>query len=735
MVWADAGDIDSAWAYFKTIGEQDSFYVMLERLGGIYASQGKNDKAIQVYARLLKEAPNRKTNPDVHLKLVELFDLVNRAPIAYTEAEEMTKLYLGDTTWTKKFPDETTETSSRIERNLHRYGASYHSRGIKTKSTDHLKVAARFYALYLQNFPKTEVAYEIRFYFAEILHEFNQYDPAAAQYMLVSRQNPTKGKYAKESATNAVVALNSLITAKTYPQLPPLGQVPSPLPIPQEKIRLVEALDNYIKHWGTDKESHPMYITAAKTYFDHGHYQPAIDRFIRTTDDIPGTLQAEAAARTVISYYSDKSEWANVVKWCQHFEKNEPLMKQAKVAEQIRTAYQAAAFNIAVNLEKEGKHADAAAAFVAYEGKFKGDKNSEKALFFASANLYRAGDIKRAIEVQNTFLQNYPKSDLRPDVLASLAETHEAIVQFKMAAGYYLELGQSYPTDKRAAASLMNASVLFRGVGDLKMAERALEGLVKGFPQSELLGDGILALAEVKESLGDNPEAKKHYDDFTKRYAKTRVEEALMAQARSAKIAQKSGSDTKGEAFKALTTALSKSPDLSAYEARALAAGTHFQAIEPRITAFKNMNINSEKLEDSIKAMQNELLSMSESYENVMSIGSGEYIVASLYRLGELHEIFADKMLNAPMAAQASATEINEIRSALEGLALPLKEEAYGYYETAFKRSSEVETFSIWTRLTYEKMSELQPSKNPEIDALITKPTYMTHKVLVSGSK
>jgi cellulose synthase operon protein C len=49
MVWAETEDINSAWTYFRSIDSQDSFYIMLEKLGAIYTEQGENEKAIVVF--------------------------------------------------------------------------------------------------------------------------------------------------------------------------------------------------------------------------------------------------------------------------------------------------------------------------------------------------------------------------------------------------------------------------------------------------------------------------------------------------------------------------------------------------------------------------------------------------------------------------------------------------------------------------------------------------------------
>jgi len=72
------------------------------------------------------------------------------------------------------------------------------------------------------------------------------------------------------------------------------------------------------------------------------------------------------------------------------------------------------------------------------------------------------------------------------------------------------------------------------------------------------------------------------------------------------------------------------------------------------------------------------------------------------------------------------------VKTELEKVAFPLKEEAYKFFETAYKRSREVETFTVWTRRTYQKMVELAPDRHPEVDELSAEPSYMSHEVKLS---
>ncbi|MCX6126681.1 MAG: hypothetical protein NTV34_18260, partial [Proteobacteria bacterium] len=111
-----------------------------------------------------------------------------------------------------------------------------------------------------------------------------------------------------------------------------------------------------------------------------------------------------------------------------------------------------------------------------------------------------------------------------------------------------------------------------------------------------------------------------------------------------------------------------------------------------------------------------------------------EFAVASLYRLGEMHEDFSKTLFDAPPPAKSSQAQANAFKSQLEKVAFPLKTEAYKFFEAAFKRSQEVESFSIWTTNTYQKMVELAPEKHKEINEQSAGPSYISYKLTLNSA-
>jgi len=736
MVWADGEDVASAYRYFRTIGQQDAFYKMLERLGNIYADQGKNTQAIAVFRRLLKDAPNRDNSPAIEAKLVDLYDLTNNIQAVVAELRNMNKLYLGQTAWTAanaKDPDALKEANRLAELSTHRYGALYHQRGEKAKSDVYLKSAAQIYTLYLASFPDNPNAYELRYYLAEILYNFKQYEAAAQHYMIVAKANP-KGKYLKPAALNAVAAMNQLVQATKWPQLPPAGQAPNPLPIPHAKQHFVQTIDQYVALLPKEKDGQPMRFTAAQIYFDYGHYKEALARFDRITKEIPDTKQAKAAVRVILAYYSDKADWNNLAARAHSFSK-QPKLLDDSLRKYVVEVMRGAMFKKALAFEKASKFDLAAESFVEYQKEFPTDQSADRALYDAMLDYYKVSRVETAVATGNIILSKYAKSSLVPDVLANIGSTHEALARFDKAAAMYKRLALSYPSDKRSPNALYNAAILYKGLTNLDEATHLLQEFTHRYPDNAIAPQATMELASTLEKQGHTQGAIQAYKEYARRY-KGIVDQNFYAAAKAAALETFGADHAAGlKDLHGLAKTLSAKGAPPALEARTTVAEALFKLAEPSFGEFQALQItDGDKIEKQVENKQAKLEKLAANYEKIIDVGSAEYAVASLYRLGEAHENFANALFKAPAPKGSSQTDIDKLRTELEKVAFPLKDQAYKFYETAYKRSREVQTFTAWTRKTYQKMVELAPDKHPAVNALSAEPSYLAHDVKMTKS-
>jgi TolA-binding protein len=738
LVWSETQDTESAWAYFKTIGEKDSFYTLLERLGGIYSDQGNNRKAIEVYQRLLAEAEGREGNPEIYGRLVELHDRSGDTKAAIADLKDMQRLYVKGSNWTIKHgakKDVIDAAYKLVEFNLHRYGTLFHNRGNKSKSNEMLAGAAAIYSLYLSSFPENGHAYEIRYYLADIQFEFAKYEASSDNYTLVAQARPKDGKYLSAAAMNAVLAMNKLDAQQKYAKLPPAGQVPKPLEIPSVKKKLIVTLDNYVGFLPKSADGYPMRFTAAEVYFNYGQYDVAMARFNKIADELPSTKQGVASVKMILAFQVEKKNWADSATLSRKFLANSSF-KDKELRTYLASVLKTATFNQALALAAEEKHKEAALAFMAYRKDFPDDKSADRSLYNASVNFYKASMPEEALMANTTIIEKYEGSTMRPNAFVDVAQTYEGLAQFENSAKFYRRFAVTYPADERAPTALFNAATLYKGLKNFAEAEKNYSTFIRSYPKNALVNDAKWETAQLQEKLKNYAAAAATYREYAQRIGNSDPSQNYLARAKAATIQMNNLGGTKGrKEYETLRSELVRDSKTPAFEARRIIAETAFKEVEPAFAEYRKMTVNDpRKIEAQAQKKQTQLVNTAKRYEAVTSIGSIEFAVASLYRLGQMHEDFSQVLFNAPAPAGSSQVEVDKFKSSIEKVAFPLKEQATQFYETAFKRSQEVETFTVWTQRTYAKMAELAPTKYPAVIEQSIYPNYLEHRLMIDGA-
>ncbi|HET9241552.1 MAG TPA: tetratricopeptide repeat protein [Oligoflexus sp.] len=731
MVYAETEKIDEAMEYFNRIGEKESFYDMLERLGNIYEDNGENTKAIDVFGRLLAESPTRPRNPEIHAKLAKLYDTTLNAAALVDNMKRMKALYVdAGSKWiaanaTKK--DVLDEAVEKTRKNIHRYGTLYHQQGQKLKKKPMLATAAELYKLYLATFPKTEDAYELRYYLADIYFQFEQFENAADEYYTVTQERPKDGKYLKESAFNAVVAIKKIDEATTYQKLPPLGQVSKPIPLPRVKQKMVTMIDNYAALLPKEKEGFPMRYTAAMTWFEYGHYPEGLKRFESIGMDIPDTTQGKSAIKMILTFYAERKDWENLVRYSKKYYDNKAIVATSLKDDLIK-AMKTGVFSLGLQQNKENKLAEAAKTFESFQSQFPQDESADAALYNASTAYYKLAKVEDALRVGHLLLKEYPKSKLAPKVSLDMAQTNESLADFDQAAKLYKYYGLNFSKEADSVKALYNAATLYRGLKDYPESINLYKKFISLHGKDNLARTAVLQIAEMNELNKTWGEATQYYNQYAGLWP-DRSEQNLVARARLAKIALVSGNRANGlKEIRRLQKDLTTKDAPPALEARRIAAAALIDDIENDYKNFTEIRVtDAARIEKEMASKQERLVGLVARYQEVIELGSGEHTVSSLYHLGVMHENFAKVLFDAPAPKGANQKAIDDYRSSIEKVAFPLRDESNKFFEAAFKRSQEVQTFTEWTRKAYEKMVELQPDKYPAVVEKTTSPTYMSH--------
>jgi TolA-binding protein len=736
MVWAELEAVDEAWAYFSKIGENNAFYDMLERLGNIYFDQGNNEKAAIVYTKLLKEAPLRERNPQVHVKLAKIHDRTGNLKQVVADMTDMSEMYLGSSPWimaNKANADIVKEAAEDTEFNIRRYGTLYHQKGQKSKRDVYQRVAMDLYSLYLSAFPKGENAYEIRYYLADLLFHFKEYERAADEYAAVVKADP-KGKYMKDSALNAVSAMNKLDQDTKYAKLPAPGKVEQPIDIPRTKTKLVGYIDMYVGLLPKEKDGHPMRYTAAMVYFEYGHYKEALERFEKLGMELPNTTQGKASVKMILAFYTERKDWDSLVKVSRRFMGDKDLAK-GELSKSINAAIKTGTFQVALALEKDKKYKESAEVFLAYQKEFPRDDDADKAVYNAALNYYKIGSVDHAVNAGKLLLSKYPKSKLQAKVMMDLAQTYESLAEFKDAAHYYEAYAKSFPKEEQAPGALYNAGVLYKGLKKYGDSVEMFSLFVRHYSKDNLAADARFEIAELQEKQDHHKSAIDAYEAFIKSAGKD-ADRIALAQAKIAILTRDHVDKKRGARMvNSVVADLSKDNKNPKFMARTLVAKEAFETLEPDLANYRKLTIKSAKtIERDVQKKQELLVKLASGYEKVINIGSGEYTVASLYRLGEMHDQFAKLLFEAPAPEGVSQVELDQYRSSIEKVAFPLRDESLKFYEGAYKASSEVQTFTDWTIKAYDKMAEISGEKHPKISEKTLDPSYVGYKMYWTDS-
>ncbi|SMF46963.1 tetratricopeptide repeat protein [Pseudobacteriovorax antillogorgiicola] len=730
MVFAENQRTNQALNYFKKIGENKAFYDMLERMGNLYVENGEADKAIKIFNRLLREAPTRERNPEIYLTLVAIHDSRGNLKDVVRNLEAMENLYVKDSVWTRanqQDKEAVKKAEEKTKKNIHRYGTLYHNKGMKGDKKPYLIAALALYNLYLNSFPKADEAYELRYYLAEIHFHFGNFDKAADEYYIVSQED---GKYRHKSAVSAVAAMKKIDDKQKYAKLPPLGQVNKPMGVPKVKVKYIKMLDNFVKLLPGDKQGHPMRYTAAFTLFEYGHYKDSLGRFESIVKDIPKTKQGKSSVKMILGYYTEKKQWDELIAVCREFLANKNIIN-SKLRIDLQRTLRDSLFGQAVRYSKQRKFSDSAKAFVAYQEEFPKAKNADDALYNATLNYYKDGKVEDAISKGKKLLQAYPRSKHVKTTVLDIAQSHEALADFKDAAIYFEKFAKSYPKDKESRVTLYNAATLNKGLKQNQEAISLYKRYIKFYPKDKLARDALYEIADLYEKEKNYNQAVRYFQKHAWQHD-VNSETYVHSMARSAEIQYNHGNRPGGmKLFAKLYDKLIQKDSPPAFDARRIIARAMFNDLNRDFTKFQAMGISSaKKIERDVKFKQNRLKSIVSQYQKVIDLASGEYTVASLYRVAEMHENFADELLSAPAPKGASQLEIDQYRSSIEKVAFPLKEEAEKYYEMSYVRSKEVQTFTNWTRLARAKMSIINEEKYPLVNERNVEASYLSHQLL-----
>jgi tetratricopeptide (TPR) repeat protein len=456
----------------------------------------------------------------------------------------------------------------------------------------------------------------------------------------------------------------------------------------QEARSAVQQLGaQYVHDYAAKPRASDVEFNVARAFYDEGEYKKAADGFAAFAVAHPEHTNAQLAVQLSMDCFAQLDDFEGERKQGENFlaanlpgaiksqvSKQMDLITQQQLAETVlkgSTGVGAevvspdggttvAMFDAAENLKK-----------VAEE--HKGTPVGEQALYTAFTTYLQKKDLARLHETGTQFLQDYPQSKYSADIYAVMGKSALESADFEGAATDYEAYFAAFSRDGNARAAMQTAAEIRENTGDYA---KAIEDLGKlGIQSSEQRfhitelkyksGDTGAAQAGAEEALRSDPGNAK---------AAAMLGRILLNQGKSAEVASR---------LSALTRPILKSVRPSSPEADA-AAEVFFLLGESMYKDFAAMG--SKDLERKAGAMQN----LIQAYTAAARMGSGQWAVGSLYRIGLAYNSLANDVLDL------KKTVPPDQGAALDQQAAAVKGNADEMFNTCVRKARDLEVYNAF---------------------------------------
>jgi TolA-binding protein len=709
--YSHVGSAEGAPDEFKRIGGATGWADMLKSLGAIYYDEGKDRDAIVVHHRLIQEKPLSPEAPLFQSRIVTSAGRMGRKDAAVQQAHVFAKM-LRDIEAQPGPRDEKdlkalSDARREAEQTLRVLAVQYHNEWKKTRDEPVAGFAAAVYRDYLDLFPKEPIAYEMRFFHAELRYALADFEGAGEEYERVVRSDvealeakpPRKaGKFFKDALENAVFAWDLVV--KKLDEQDKQRQPADPrkrLALAPQRQRLVDACNRYLEWQPKGDKWVEIAYKVANIHYRHNGFAEATDLFTRVALDHPTHELAAYSTNLVLDAYNLLGDWRNVNGWAKRFYANAELLKaNPALKEDLAKVIEQSAFKIIEEKERARDHEGAAEEYLAFVRDWPQSRLAPTALFNASVDYVKIHRLDKAVEVRAQLLQKYPGDPLAPKVLYDNAEAHEAMAEFGKSADLYERYFEEWRRalgkgarpkdvggyeDRKANDAIVNVAVFRAGLRQWVKAEAASLAYLETWPKGADAPRIFLSVADLYAKQGQPSKELRQLEEYQLKYAKE-ADEWLAIQHRIAQLYEKAGrAPLARKAYEDAVAYWKRRKGSVTERGLPVVAQGLYQELDPAFAEYDRITLNvaPKHLKGQLQVKGNKLKKLEESYGQVVKLKQAEPAVCALYRIGLAYRRFAQTLFDTPIPRELrrDAELVQEYKAQLAQVAEPLDQKAF----------------------------------------------------------
>ena len=527
--YAHVGGPDKAWEFFQRTGG-DFAPKMMEALAELYWEQGKFPDSTRVYRKVISMNMDSPRICEWQNKVVRNTLSSGSKRDQVQEIERLGAVYdkVGEMKAGVK-KDQMEECRNAFHDTSKELALIWHKEAQRTKNSDTYALDKFVYKVFLDHFPSDKDAYDMGFYYGELLWTLENWKDAAEQYTKVVQMNP-KGKYVKDAAYAAVLAWKNALNVDDHEQaelvqsdrdkLKEKGGKLEPLKIPEYQQKMIDAFDTYLKYVPDAKETVTIMYRRARIFYEYNHFAEAAPLFQEIVDKHCDDELAIYSANLLLDSLNAQGKTKEVVENVDKFLDKQCLMKDPEFGKQMISLrsdtydMEGHEFEKLHNFKECGRSMIAAA-----ESLPEHPKHAER-LWNAGQCFQNAHLVGQALKARLELIKDHPKDPLAQKALFRVAAGYHQLAYYSKAAENYEDFANKFPGEKKATDALGNATTFRIGLGESDKAIADMDSFVKfyGARKPQDAAGVFFQMADVYERDQKYDELAKHLETYLKKW-------------------------------------------------------------------------------------------------------------------------------------------------------------------------------------------------------------------------
>ncbi|HEX3697757.1 MAG TPA: tetratricopeptide repeat protein [Polyangia bacterium] len=548
--YSHVGGPDKAWEFFQRTGG-DFAPKMMEALAEIYWEQGKFGDSTRVYRKVISMNMDSPRICEWQNKIVrntlsqgskrDQVQELQRLGAVYDRVHEMKGVKKDQLEECKVAFHDTTKELALI----------WHKEAQKTKNQDTYALTKFVYKEFLDHFTDDKDAYDMSFYYGELLWTLEQWKDAAEQYTKVVKMN-TKGKYVKDAAYAAVLAWKNALNVDDHEQREAVEQDRGkfkdkhkfdPMPIPEYQKKMIAAFDTYIQYVPDAPELVTIKYRKARIYYEYNHFDEAAPLFGDIVEKHPKHELAIYSANLWLDCLNAQGKTKEVVALVDKFLEMPDLMKDPEFGKQMVSLKSDTYDMEGHEYEKLHNFKECGRSMLASADALPEHPKHAERLWNAGQCFQNAHLVGQALKARQELIKAHPKDPLAQRALFRVAAGYHQLAYYTKAADYYEDFAARFPGEKKATDALGNATTFRIGLGESDKAIADMESFVKfyGSRQPQDAAGVFFQKADVFEKEKKYDELARHLEDYLKKWgAQGGPDRQILAHFRLGELAWKS---------------------------------------------------------------------------------------------------------------------------------------------------------------------------------------------------